>query len=145
MRLKGFRFCMLVGALALIGVALFYLVNYVVVLKIALGNSGVQPFIQHSIQAMWLSFACQGLLIGLLYVLVAYRPHAVSREVIVLLGLIQLVEAVLLFALAVGKVLAMLLVVAAAFVLLGALLWPRRLPAGPPASVAAPHQPVGEA
>ncbi|HTQ35675.1 MAG TPA: hypothetical protein VMH77_01455 [Steroidobacteraceae bacterium] len=137
MRETSFRFCMLIGALALGGVAIFYLVKYVV-LKIALDNSGVQPFIQHSVQAMWLSFSCQGLLIGLLYLLVAYRPHSMSREVIVLLGLMQLMEAVLLFALAVGQTLAMLLVVAAAFVLLGALLWPKKLPAtpAPPADAA---------
>ena len=37
------------------------------------------------------------MLIALLYLLVAFKPHAVTREVIVLLGLLQLVECVLLF------------------------------------------------
>jgi len=117
---------MLVGAIALLGVSIFYFSSYLVVLKIALGNSGVQPFIQHSIQAMWLSFASQSLLIGLLYLLVAHKPHTVSREVIVLFGLVQLVEAVLLFAMAGSRLAAVLLVVASVFVLVGAMLWPRK-------------------
>jgi hypothetical protein len=123
---SSFRFCMLIGAIALLGVSIFYFSSYLVVLKIALGNSGVQPFIQHSIQAMWLSFASQSLLIGLLYLLVAYKPHTVSREVIVLFGMVQLVEAVLLFTFAGSKVAAVLLVVASVFVLVGAMLWPRK-------------------
>ncbi len=39
----------------------------------------------------------RALLIGCCTALVACKPHTVSREVIVLLGLLQLVEAVLLF------------------------------------------------
>jgi hypothetical protein len=65
-------------------------------------------------------------LIGLLYLLVAYKPHTVSREVIVLFGMVQLVEAVLLFTFAGSKVAAVLLVVASVFVLVGAMLWPRK-------------------
>lgn len=124
MRVKTFRLCMLIGACALGAVSLFYFVNYAVVLSIALGNSGVKADLQASIRAMWLAFACQGLLIGLLYVLVAYRPRAVSREVIVLFGLLQLVEAALLFMFAGSLWIALLLTAAAACVLCGALLWP---------------------
>ena len=81
---------------------------------------------KQSIQALWLTFACHGLLIALLYFLVAFKPRAVSREVIVLLGLIQLVEAVLMFALAGNSISSLLLAVAALFVLVGALLWPKK-------------------
>jgi hypothetical protein len=126
---SSFRFCMLVGAIALLGVSIFYFSTYLVVLKIALGNSGVQPFIQHSIQAMWLSFASQALLIGLLYLLVAHKPHTVTREVIVIFGLVQLVEAILLFAFAGSRLAAALLVVASVFVLVGSMLWPKKQPA----------------
>lgn len=137
MRLTTFRYCMLIGALALLGVAVFYFVNYVVVLSIALGNSGVQPFLQHSIRALWLAFGCQAMLIGAMYAIVAYRPHAVSREVIVIFGLMQLVEAILLFTFAGSTIVAMLLVAAAVCVLAGSLLWPKNLPAVLPAGNAA--------
>jgi hypothetical protein len=142
LRLKSFRICMLVGACALGGVALYYFVNYAVVLSIALGNSGVRPALQASIRAMWLAFAFQALLIGLLYTLVAFRPRAVSREVIVIFGLLQLVEAALLFMFSGSLWVALLLTAAAAFVLCGAFLWPAPpLPAVavvPPAANTAP-------
>lgn len=128
MRNSSFRYCMLIGAIALGGVAVFYFVNYVV-LSIALTNNGLQPFLKDSVRALWLTFAFQALLIGLLYTLVAFRPHAVTREVIVLLGLLQLVEAVLLFSFAGNLWVALLLVAAATCVLLGAALWPKLLPA----------------
>lgn len=124
MREKSYRFCMLVGGAALGAVAVFYFVGYVE-LKIALNNNGLQPSLQQSIEGLWLAFAFHGLLIALLYLLVAFKPRAVSREVIVLLGLIQLVEAVLLFALAGNRISAVLLALAALFVLIGALLWPK--------------------
>lgn len=138
MRHTSFRYCMMIGALALMGVALFYFINYVVVLNIALGNSGVKPFLQASIRAMWLAFACQTLLVGLLYSLVAYKPHAVSREVIVLLGMLQLVESTLLFLFAGSKTVAVLLACAAFFVILGSFLWPRKLPSETPVVPPAP-------
>jgi hypothetical protein len=126
MKRKSYRICMLVGAAALLGVACFYFGSYVVKLKVALDNNNLEPFLVSAIKALWLCFASQALLIGLLYLLVAYKPHSVTREVIVMLGLIQLVEAILLFALAGSKVLSLLLVVAALFVLIGAALWPSK-------------------
>lgn len=127
MRLKSFRYCMLIGALALGGVAIHYFVSYVV-LAIALANSGLKLDLMQSVRALWLAFACQALLIALLYALVAWKPHAVSREVIVIFGLMQLVEAVLLLSMAGSLVAATLLIAAAIFVLLGSVLWPKRLP-----------------
>jgi hypothetical protein len=128
MRHKAFRYCMLVGAAALLAVSLYYFVRYAIVLNIALGNSGVTPSLQASIRALWLAFAFQALLIGLLYALVAFRPRSVSREVIVIFGLLQLVEAVLLFHFAGVLWMATLLVVVSACVMLGAALWPSALP-----------------
>jgi hypothetical protein len=126
MREKSFRWCMLVGTIALGSVAVFYFVNYVT-LTIALDNNGLQLELKQSIQALWLAFACHVLLIALLYLLVAFRPHAVSREVIVILGMLQLVEAMLLFFFSGSQIAASALGVAAVFVLLGALLWPKKL------------------
>jgi hypothetical protein len=127
MRLKSFRYCMLVGAVALLGVAIYYFANYVT-LAIALNNNNLQPSLNQSIRALWLAFACQNLLVGSLYVVVAYRPHAVTREVIVLLGLMQLVESMLLFTFSGSRIVAYLLIGAALFVLIGAALWPKKLP-----------------
>ncbi len=127
MKLASFRYCMIIGALALIGLALFYFIKYFV-LSIALTNNGLQPDLQQSIRALWLAFACQALLIGLLYALVAWKPHAVSREVIVILGLLQLVEAALQLSFAGSGIAAGLLIAAALCVLLGSVLWPKRLP-----------------
>lgn len=139
MRDRSFRYCMLIGAAALVGVAMFYLSYYAVVIRIALGNSGITPFIADSTRAMWITFALQSLLIGLLYALVAWKPRAVSREVIVLFGLLQLVEATLLLLNAGSRIAALLLVVAATFVLVGAILWPKALP--PAAAGTAPVAP----
>lgn len=127
MKLSSFRYCMIVGALALAGLALFYFIRYFV-LSIALANNGLQADLTQSIRALWLAFGCQALLIGLLYGIVAWKPHAVSREVIVILGLLQLVEGVLLFSFSGSGIAAALLIVAAACVLLGSVLWPKRLP-----------------
>jgi len=129
MKEKSFRFCMLVGAVALLAIAIFYFATYVIRLNVALANNNFEPFLADSIRALWLCFASQALLIGLLYLLVAYKPQAVTREVIVLLGLIQLVEAGLLFALTGSMWLSLLLMLASAFVLVGAMLWPPKLAA----------------
>ncbi len=122
---------MLVGAIALGAVAVFYFATYVE-LTIALGNNGLKPDLMQSIQALWLAFACHVALIALLYLLVAYKPHAVSREVIVILGMLQLVEAGLLFAFSGSLIAAVLLALAAIFVLIGALIWPKKLAPQPP-------------
>jgi hypothetical protein len=145
MRYKTFRLCMLVGASALGAVAIYYFVNYALLLDIALGNSGIRTSLQATIRAMWLAFASQALLIGLLYVLVAFRPKSVSREVIVLFGLLQLLEAVLLFSFAERNWIAFLLVAAALCVLLGAALWPKQWPlATPDTLVTAQEAPLRE-
>ena len=140
MKEKSFRYCMLIGAAALGAVAIYYFVTYVG-LAIALNNNGLQPGLKKSIQALWLTFASHGLLIALLYLLGAFRPRAVTREVIVLLGLIQLVEAVLLFSFSGNTISSLLLALAAAFVLIGALLWPKK-PELEPAPE--PEEPVAE-
>jgi hypothetical protein len=128
MKKAGFHYCMLIGAISLAGVALSYFFGYSFKLSVALDNNNLEPALDHAIRAQWLAFACQAMLIALLYLLVAFRPHAVTREVIVLLGLLQLVECVLLFSFSGSTVAAALLIIAALFVLAGAALWPQKLP-----------------
>lgn len=140
MKQKSFRFCMLVGAVALLSIAIFYFTTYLFRVSVALDNNDLEPFIERSVRALWLCFASQALLIGLLYLLVAFRPHTVSREVIVLLGLGQLVEMVLLLVFADSRTVASLLAIASLFVLCGAVLWPKKLAAAAPAAAPAPVQ-----
>jgi hypothetical protein len=128
MKKAGFHYCMLIGAVALAGVALNYFLSYSFRLSVALDNNHLEPMLDQSIRAQWLAFGFQSLLISLLYVLVAFKPHAVTREVIVLLGLLQLVECVLLFVFSGSHVAAGLLIAASLFVLAGAILWPKKLP-----------------
>lgn len=138
MRQQGFRYCMLVGAVALAGVAIYYLSTYLL-LASALGNSSLAPHYQDSVRALWLAFGAQALLIALLYTLVAFRPHAVTREVIVIGGLLQLTESLLLFLFARNTLAVALLGTAALFVIIGSLLWPEVLAAEEePAATAAP-------
>jgi len=125
MRFASFRYCMIISASALGAVAVYYFVKYAF-LNVALNNNNLTPDLESSIRALWLAFACQGALIAILYGIVASRPHAVSREVIVLLGLLHLVESVLQFGFSGSKVAAGLLTITALFVLAGALLWPKR-------------------
>jgi hypothetical protein len=140
MKKKLFRYCMLVGAASLLGMTVFYLVTYWG-LTIAIGNSGLKPFYQQMIRALWLSFGLQASLLGVLYLIVAYRPRTVSREVVVICGLIPLAEAVLVMSLTGSYVAMLLLSVAAVFVLLGSTLWPKAVAdsaAAPPASATGP-------
>lgn len=128
MRSTGFRYSMLIGAFALLGVAAYYLASYVG-LSIALRNSSLEPFYKQTIQAMWLGFCLQACLLGALYCLVAFRPHAISRPVVVICGLLPMVEAVLTFSYTDNFVAMILLTIAALFVLLGSLLWPQAIEA----------------
>jgi len=137
MKNASFHYCMLIGALSLAGVALYYFLAYFFNLSVALDNNHLEPALDSALRAQWLAFGCQSMLIALLYLLVAFKPHSVTREVIVLLGLLQLVECVLLFVFSGSTVAAGLLIVAALFVLAGAALWPKKLPA-PAAPAVAP-------
>ena len=126
MRFASFRYCMIISATALGAVSAYYFFKYAF-LNVALNNNNLTPDLESSIRALWLAFACQGALVAVLYAIVASRPHAVSREVIVLLGLLHLVESVLQFGFSGSKVVAGLLIFTALFVLVGALLWPKRI------------------
>jgi hypothetical protein len=133
MKNASFHYCMLIGALSLAGVALYYFLGYFFTLGVALDNNSLEVSLDHALRAQWLAFACQSLLIASLYVLVAFKPHAVTREVIVLLGMLQMVECVLLFVFSGSNVAAGLLIAASLFVLAGAALWPKKLPREPAA------------
>ncbi len=132
---------MLVGALAPLGVAIFYFVSYVTNLRIALDNNHLQPFLDQSIRALWLCFASQGLLVGLLYLLVAYRPHTVSRagDRAVRPDAAGRSCAAVRGGRGSTRV-SLLLAVASVFVLFAALLWPRKLAAADAVAGAGPQR-----
>jgi hypothetical protein len=122
-RNTSFRWCMLVGAAALLGVALYYGFGYVG-LNIAVGNSGLKPFYQQTMRALWLGYCLQSTLLGMLFTVAAMRPHWLSRPVLVICGLLPLAEGVLAMSFTGSYWLMLMLFCAAIFVLLGALLWP---------------------
>jgi hypothetical protein len=124
MKITLYRYSMLIAAFALLALAVFYFVTYAGVVG-AVGNSAdISPFYRNSIQGLWLTFASQSLLLALLYFLVASKPRSVSREVIVICGLLQLVAAILIFYFARSTIPMYLLAAAALFVLAGSVLWP---------------------
>jgi hypothetical protein len=124
---------MLIGASALLGVALYYAFKFYG-LNIAVTNAGLTEYYQKIIRAMWIGYCAQSGLLGLLFIVAALRPHWISRPLIVICGLVPLTEAVLGFSATGSFTLMMLLAAAAVFVLVGALLWPNR----PEAPLAAP-------
>jgi hypothetical protein len=134
-----FRWCMLVGAAALLGVCLYYAFKYYG-LNIAVTNAGLTDYYQKMIRAMWVGYCAQAGLLGVLFIVAAVRPHWISRPLIVICGLVPLAEAVLGFSATGSFTLMMVLTAAAVFVLIGAVLWPPMPqvatdPAAPAASV----------
>lgn len=128
-RIATFRWCMLIGAAALLGVALYYGFGYIG-LDIAVGNSGLKPFYQQTMRALWLGYCLQATLLGILFTVAAMRPHWISRPLLVICGLLPLAEGVMALSFAGSYWLMILLFCAAVFILVGSVLWPTRpLPA----------------
>lgn len=132
---SSFRWCMLIGAGALLGVALYYGFGYVG-LNIAVGNSGLKPFYQQTMRALWLGYCLQASLLGILFTIAALRPHWISKPVLVICGLLPLAEGILALSFAGSYWLMMMLFCASIFVLVGALLWPDRVTSMPPLAAA---------
>lgn len=126
MRNRSFRYCMLIGATALAAVAVYYFVTYTLLI-VALGSSGMKLHYQESVRALWLAFGFQSLLIAVLYTIVAFHPRGVTREVIVICGLLQLTESLLLFMFSGNAIAVTLLGIAAVCVMIGSLVWPKAL------------------
>ena len=134
LRDTSFRWCMLIGAAALLGVALYYGFGYIG-LNIAVGNSGLKPFYQQTMRALWLGYCMQACLLGILFSVAAVRPHWISRPLLVICGLLPLAEGVLALSFAGSYWLMILLFCAALFILVGAALWPAPLATVVPATV----------
>lgn len=135
LRNASFRWCMVIGACALLGVAVYYLVTYVG-LNIAVANAGLTPFYQQMIRAMWIGYCLQASLLGVLFIVAALRPHWISRPLVVICGLLPLAEAVLAFSFTGSYWLMMLLSAAALLVLVAAMLWPTQPAGGVPDAAA---------
>ena len=132
-RNTSFRWCMLIGAGALLGVALYYGFGYIG-LNIAVGNSGLKPFYQQTMRALWLGYCLQACLLGLLFTVAAVRPHWISRPLLVICGLLPLAEGVLALSFAGNYWLMILLFCAGLFILVGAALWPNPIVLAAPAA-----------
>jgi hypothetical protein len=136
MKISLYRYSMLIAAFALLALSIFYFISYAQVVSAVVNLS---PFYRNSIQGLWLTFASQALLFALLYFLVAARPRSVSREVIVICGLLQLVASIMIFMFSGSMTMVYLLAGAALFVLIGSVLWPSEEElAAPPVPAALP-------
>jgi len=124
MKITLYRYCMLIAAFALLALAIISFITFPGVVNELSKSNDMSPFHRNSIRGLWLTFASQNLLFALLYFLVASRPRAMSREVIVICGLLQLVAAILIFYFASSTTSMYLLSVAALLVLVGSMLWP---------------------
>jgi len=130
-RNTSFRGCMLIGAFALLGAAIFYGFSYIGVSSV-IRTANFTPFYAESIRALWIGFCLQAALLGVLLIVAAVRPHWISRPLVIICGLMPLAQAVLALS-STGSIVGMgLMFVAAIFVLIGALLWPTRMADVPP-------------
>jgi len=124
MKISLYRYSMLIAAFALLALSVFYFVTYAGIVAAVSRSFDMSLFHRNSIRGLWLTFASQSLLFSLLYFLVASRPRSVSREVIVICGLLQLVASILILWFSGSTLVVYLLAGAALFVLIGSVLWP---------------------
>lgn len=120
-----FRWCMIGAALIIGGVAIYFTFAYVAT-SIAIGSSGLKPFYQQSVRAMWLAFCAQ---LGLLAVVLLYaagRPRSISRQMVTVLAFMPMLSTLLLFWSAASRVGGALLGAAALLMLIAAFAWPAR-------------------
>lgn len=141
MKISLYRYSMLIAAFALLALSIFYFITYAGIVDAVTKSNGMSTFYRNSIQGLWLTFASQALLFALLYFLVAARPSSVSREVIVICGLLQLVASVMIFLFSGSMLVVYLLAGAAMFVLIGSVLWPSEEELAPPTLPPAPTTP----
>lgn len=118
-----FRGCMVGAALIIGGVAIYFVFAYLAT-SIAVGNSGLKPFYQQSLRAMWLAFCAQ---LGLLAVVLLYaagRPRGISRQMVTVLAFMPMLSTVMLFWFAASRVGGAFLGAAALLMLIAAFAWP---------------------
>src|SRR5690606_1192459 len=73
---RVFRWCMVGAALIIGGVAVYFAFAYVAT-SIAVGNSGLKPFYQQSVRAMWLAFCAQLGLLAIVLLYAAAHPRGI--------------------------------------------------------------------
>ena len=112
------------------GVALYFSVTYVAA-SIAIG-SGLEPFYQQSVRAMWIGFCSQLALLAAVLLYAAAYPRTVSRQFVTVLALMPMLSTVMLFWFAASRLGGLALGIAAALMLIAAFTWPAR-GAGEPA------------
>ena len=135
-RNSSFRTCMLIGAFALLAAAVFYGFSYIGVSSV-IRTANFTPFYAASIRSLWMGYCLQSALLGVLFIVAALRPQWISRPLVVICGLMPLSQAVLALS-STGNLVGMgLMFIAAIFVLIGAMLWPTRLPDAPGAAAVA--------
>ncbi|MBV6422861.1 MAG: hypothetical protein NAOJABEB_00647 [Steroidobacteraceae bacterium] len=124
---RVFRWCTVGAALIVAGAAVYFLATYIAA-SIAIGSSGLEPFYQQSVRAMWLGFCAQLGLLALVMLYAAAYPRSVSRQFVLVLALMPLLSTVLLFSFAASRIGAWALAAAAVLMLAAASTWPARTP-----------------
>lgn len=129
-RERFFRWCMFGAALIIGGVVIYFFSAYMVGLSIALSNSGLRPFYQESVRAMWLAFCAQLAILSIILLIAAFNPRGLSRRFVSLLAVMPLLAALLLFTFSAGSVSSyggIPLMVATILLALAALTWPQKI------------------
>ena len=86
---------LLAGAAALLLEAIVHGVGYAATL-LAVQNSGLKPWFQQSIRALWVGHSLQLVVIAAILVVAALKPGSVSRPVVVLCGFLPILSGLLL-------------------------------------------------
>ena len=123
-RNTSFRWCMVIGAVALLGVAGFYAFTYIGVSSVV-RTANFTPFYAQTIRGLWIGYCLQAALLGLLFSVAAFRPHWISQPLLIICGLLPLAQAVLASSFTGSLAPMVLLFLASLFILLGAVLWPK--------------------
>lgn len=120
-----FRWCVVGAALIVAGVALYFGATYLAA-SIAIGSSGLEPFYQQSVRAMWIGFCSQLALLAAVLLYAAAYPRTVSRQFVTVLALMPMLSTVMLFWFAASRLGGLALGIAAALMLIAAFTWPAR-------------------
>lgn len=122
---RVFRWCVVGAALIVAGVALYFGGTYIAA-SIAIGSSGLEPFYQQAVRAMWIGFCSQLALLAAVLLYAAAYPRTVSRQFVTVLALMPMLSTVMLFWFAASRIGGIALGIAAALMLVAAFTWPAR-------------------
>lgn len=123
-------YLLLTAGVCLLVVAVFHFAGYAAA-SLAVANSGLTPFFKQSFRALWLGFSFQSLLVAGIVLLAAFRPRAISKPVVMIGGLLQILDAALFFWYLESTVVPVILALAALCIVIGVAITPDKPPTPP--------------